>query len=208
MTGVEKELAAYLDLTPNHAKEPLLRPHLEESLKSQLMSDIPAMVSRLAELEPIITLEVGEYIDFLMEAKLAFQYGLWRGVVALVGVASEGFSDNLYKQIGRVKSVDGEEITRETIFGRDDYVPEQRKLAVLRLFGLISKESHENLTRIKKLRDLYIHPQPKGRDCGEDAREAMKLFRAVLKERFNSKYTIKKGKVVERQREDSSHGPL
>lgn len=202
MTKVE----TYIDLLPTHAKKQELRPQLENDLKDELVRAVPAMVSRLAELEPLITREVGEYINFLMEARSAFQFGLWRGVVALIGIAAENFTDSLFSQIMVVKSVAGEEIAKDKLFGRDGYVPEQRKLEVLRLFGLVNKSSYEKLVRIKKLRDLYVHPQPKGRDSGQDARQVMELFRAVLKERFDAKYTIKHGKIVERQADTSNSG--
>ena len=60
------------------------------------------MVSRLAEVDPIITLEVGAYIDFMREAVDAVQFGLWRAVVALIGIAAESFTDTLYNQVNNV----------------------------------------------------------------------------------------------------------
>lgn len=204
MSEVEKRPFAYIDLRPTHAKNEKLRPQLENRLRDELVKTVPAMVARLAELEPLITREVGEYTNFLMEAQSAFQFGLWRGVVALIGIAAENFTDSLYNQITRVKSATGEEIAKDELFGRDDYMPEQRKLAVLRLFGLLDKSSYNKLVRIKKLRDLYVHPQPKDQDSGQDAREVMTLFRAVLKERFDAKYTISQGEIVERQTHTSN----
>lgn len=199
MAEGDKEVSTYIDFTPTHAQSEYLRPQLEKLLRADLEKAVPAMVSRLAELEPLITQEVGEYSDFMLEATWAFAYGLWRGVVALIGIAAEGFTASLYNQIKRVRSAVGEEVEKEKLFGRDDYLPEQRKLAVLCLYGLVNKDAYGKLVRIKKLRDLYVHPQPKGRDAGQDAREAMTLFRAVLRERFEAKYTIKEGKIVERQ---------
>lgn len=199
MAKADNKRLTYIDFTPIHAKDEKLRPQLEESLKEQLVNDVPAMVSRLAKLEQLITVELDEYTDLLVEARLAFQYGLWRGVVALIGITAEKFTDSIYSQIKQVRSLDGEEIDKKRIFGDDAHVPEKRKLEILRFFGLITSPSFDKLIKIKKLRDKYVHPPSEELDVERDARKAMTLFQAVLKERFDAKYTIKKGKIVERE---------
>ncbi len=199
MAKGEKEILTYINFEPTHARSAELRPKLEEEIKGELIRNVPAMVSRIAELEPLITQEIAEYADFLMESERAFAYGLWRGVIALIGITAESFIGNLYNQITKVRSPTGEEISKEKLFGTDDRVSKQRKLDVLRLFGLINKKSYDKLVRINKLRDLYVHPKSKAQNPEQDAREVIKLFRALLKERFDTKYTIKEGKIVERQ---------
>lgn len=195
-TGI---MSVFVDFTPTHAKDERLRPRFENDLKDKLAQGIPAMVSRLAELDPIMTAEVGEYVDFMMEASEAFMYGHWRSVVALVGVAVEGFTDGLYSRLGRIVSKTGKEVSRKELFGDDERLPENRKLAILHFFGVITPTTYDALTKIKRLRDQYVHPPRKARDVGADAREAMRLFRAILKERFDRDYTVKAGKVVRRQ---------
>ena len=200
----DKGVLTYINLEPTHAKDPRLRPKLEEDIKTELTTGVPEMVSRLAKLEPLISHEVGEYADFIMEADRAFMHGLWRGVIALVGIAAEGFTDSLYGQITHVRSATGEEIAKEKLFGRDDYMPRQRTLEVLRLFGLIDNGTYDKLVRIRKLRDMYVHPQVNGHDSERDAQECMTLFRVVLKERFDARYTIRQGKIVPRQEPDGT----
>ncbi len=194
----DKLVSGFIDLIPNHAKNEMLRPQYESELKEQLVNNVPQMVSRLAELDPIITLEVGEYIDFMREAVDAFQFGLWRAVVALIGIAAESFTDTLYSRSKNVTSTSGVSISKEKLFGRDDYMPEERKLAVLFVFGIILSDDYERLRRIKRLRDQYVHPRGKAPDVEKDAREVIRLFRSVIKDRFERVYTIKKGKIVKR----------
>ena len=196
MAEGKKEFLTYINLEPTHARSAELRSKLEEDIKDQLINDVPVMVSRLAELEPLITREVGEYAYFIMEAERAFMYGLWRGVVALVGITAERFTDTPYNQVKKVSSATGEEIAKDKLFGKN--VSKQRKLSILRLFGLISKNNYDKLVRINKLRDLYVHPESNIGDPEQDAREVVTLFRTVLKERFDTKYTIRQGKIVER----------
>ncbi len=191
-------ISAFIDLEPNWAKDERLRLQYEEELKKRLTSDVPQMISRLAEIDAIITLEVGEYIYFMKEAVEAFQFGLWRAVVALIGIASESFTDTLYSQVKDVKSTSGVNISKEKLFGRDDYMPEERKLAILFIFSIILSEDYERLRRIKKLRDKYVHPKGKTSSVEQDAREAIRLFRSIIKERFDRIYTIKEGNIVKR----------
>jgi hypothetical protein len=194
----DKLVSGFIDFIPNQAKDKRFRPQYELELRERLNNDVPQMVSRLAELDAIITLEVGEYIDFMREAVDAFQFGLWRAVVALIGIASENFTDTLYSQFRIVKSSSGVSISKEKLFGRDDYMPEERKLAILFTFGVILAEDYKKLQRIKKLRDQYVHPKAGTPDVEKDAREVIGLFRSVIKERFERVYTIKEGKIVKR----------
>ncbi|MBI2328266.1 MAG: hypothetical protein HYU85_01220 [Chloroflexi bacterium] len=194
----DKLLSAFIDFIPNEARNEMLRPQYESELKERLINDVPNMVSRLAELDPIITIEVGEYIDFMREAVDAFQFGLWRAVVALIGIAAESFTDTLYSEFKNVTSTSGVSMTKEKLFGRDDYIPEERKLAVLFTFGTISSNDYERLRKIKNLRDRYVHPKEKAPSVEKDAREVIRLFRSVIKERFDRIYTIKEGKIVKR----------
>jgi hypothetical protein len=134
------------------------------------------MVTRLAELEPIITPEVGEYIDFMREAVDAYQLGLWRAVVALIGIATENFTDTLYEGVKNVRSSTGTTISKEKLFGREDYMPEERKLAVLHTFGIIQQDDYDRLRKIKKLRDKYVHPKGETPEVEKDAREIIRIF--------------------------------
>jgi hypothetical protein len=192
-------ISTFIDLEPNWAKHEKLRLQYEEELKKRLTSGVPQMISRLAELDPIITLEVGEYISFMREAVEAFQFGLWRAVVALIGIASESFTDTLYSQVKDVKSISGVSIPKDKLFGRDDYMPEERKLAVLYILGFILSKDYDRLRRIKKLRDKYVHPKGEALNVEKDAREVIRLFRSVIKERFDRLYTIREGKIVKRE---------
>ena len=194
----DRLISTFIDFEPNHARDERLCPQYEAGLKEQLVHNVPQMVSRLTEVDPIITLEVGAYIDFMREAVDAFQFGLWRAVVALIGIAAESFTDTLYNQVNNVKSSSGVNIPKEKLFGRDDYMPEERKLAVLFTFGIILSEDYEKLRTIKKLRDQYVHPSKKTLDVEKDTREILRLFRSVIKERFDRVYTVKQGKIVKR----------
>lgn len=190
----------YINLAPRWAKDPQLRSHLEDVLRQATLQEIPKMVSRLAEIEPLITIEMGEYSGLVSEADRAFQHGLWYAVVALNGVAAETFSNHLYDQIVSITSPTGKQEKKDIILGDSERgVPEQRKLAILKFFDLITPASYDKLLKMKKLRDIYAHGAVEGRDIGKDARYAMRLFRGVLKERFEARHTIKDGKIVERQ---------
>jgi hypothetical protein len=192
-------VSAFIDLEPNWAKDEKLRHKHEEELKEQLIHDVPQMISRFAEIDAIITLEVGDYIDFMREAVDAYKFGLWRAVVALIGIAAESFTDTLYIQVKDVQSTSGVSMSKEILFGRDDYMPEERKLAVLCTFGIILSEDYERLRKIKRLRDKYVHPKEKAPNVENDARNIIKLFRSVIKDRFERVYTIKQGKIVKRE---------
>ena len=89
-------------------------------------------------------------------------------------------------------------MSKEKLFGRDDYMPEERKLAVLFTFGIILQDDYERLRKIKNLRDRYVHPKEKAPNVEKDAREVIRLFRSVIKERFDRIYIVKEGKIVKR----------
>ena len=195
-----KQITTFIDFEPNWAKDENLRRKYKEELQKRLLQEIPNMVTRIAEIEPIITIEVGEYINFLREAKEAYQFGLWRAAIALVGIASESFTDILYSANTGIKTTSGEMINKEALFGRDDYLPEKRKLTVLYTYGIILKQDYEKLLKIKKIRDKYVHPKEKTIDVQKDASEIIKLFYSVIKGRFEREYTIKQGKIVKREK--------
>ena len=69
----------FVEVKSNWARSEKLRPQLVEQLQQRLLEEVPKMVSRLGELEPIITHEVGEYIGFMQEAQDAFQFRLLAG---------------------------------------------------------------------------------------------------------------------------------
>jgi len=192
-------VSAFIDLEPNWAKDKKLRLKYEEELKERLTSGVPQMISRLAEIDAIITLEVGGYVDFMREAVDAFQFGLWRAVVAPIGIAAESFTDTLYSQVKDVNSTSGVSMSKEKLFGRDDYMPEERRLAVLYTFGIILPEDYERLRIIKKLRDKYVHPKEKAPNVEKDVRKVTGLFRSVIKDRFGRVYAIKQGEIVKRK---------
>lgn len=186
----------YIDFEPNLAKTPEGSKWLEQELKDRCVAEVPSMISRMAELDEIMTTDLGDYVDFFAEARQAFLQGLWRSVVALIGIAAESFRSDLYAQIRYVGSASGKEVPKENIFGREDALSEKRKLEILKLFGVITPASHDKLSKIKKLRDRYVHPSQEDRDIGGDARKIMKLFQKVLTERFDARYTIREGKIV------------
>ncbi len=190
----------FIDLESNMARNKFLRPQMEEELKSEINAEIPDMVSRLAELEPIFTADVGDFTSIIREATKAYMYKHWRSVVVLIGVTSEAFIDDLYSRHDKLGSASGYYATKKELFGEDDRVSYKRKLAILRFFGLLTKSNCTKLSRIKKLRDAHAHPRKEERDEHKDAKEAMRLFRACLKERFNAEYAIEEGRVVRRQK--------
>ena len=181
-----------IDFMPTHAKDKRFRPDLENSMKEKLIQDVPEMVSRLAKLEPLITFEVE--IDFKLEAMDAFQHGLWRAVIALVGVVTESFTERLYAKLPSIVLADGTQISKSELLGDRPFV--QSKLAILRLLGIIEPSHYRKLVQIWKLRGKYVHPPKKPRNAERDALTAMRLLRSVLKERFDKDYTIRQGEIV------------
>jgi len=193
--GESKDGTTWLvNFLPNHAKDKRFRSGLENTLKEELIQDVPEMVSRLAKLDQIITCEVE--IDFTREAMRAFQFGLWRAVIALVGVVSESLIEKLFSQITTIKLADEKVIQKNELLGERPTV--QSKLAFLRLSGIIEENHYRKLLKIWKLRSDYVHPPKKSRDAEKDSFEVMQMLCSVLKERFDKEYTIKQGKIVKK----------
>ncbi len=182
-------------LIPTHAKDEQLRQQFESELKAELVQEVPTMVMRLAKLEPLIALEVEVW--FLDEALKAFQYGLWRAVIGLVGIVAESLTESLYAKLTSIQLTNGKQMSKAELLG--DRPSQQSKLAVLFLSGQVESTHYKKLVQIKKLRDLYVHPPKKARNAEQDALTAMRLLQSVLKERFDKVYTFKQGKIVERQ---------
>lgn len=189
-------ISTYIDFEPNHAKDKLLRPQYEAQLREELINGVSKMVDRTAELEYILTLEIGTYIDFWREAREAYISGLWRAVIALNGIAAESFTDTLYAKVKNVKAPSGVSLSKTTLFGDENHMPEDRKLAVLYLLNFIEKEDYDKLKNIKSIRDKYVHPNGKPTDVEADAKEINRLFQSIIKDRFDRVYTIKEGKIV------------
>lgn len=188
------EIIGLLDIRPSNARDPETRSEIENELKQELMEDVPAMVTRLARLEDIFATDVEG--AFLCEAVEAFQYGLWRAVIGLVGIVAERLVDDLYARLKPLTSRDGKQISKTELLGQRPL--ERSKLAILCVSGVIKSAHYDKLVRIKKLRDLYVHPRKKGRSAEKDALTAMRLLGRVLKERFDEVYIIKEGKIVKR----------
>lgn len=64
-----------IDFEPNLVKTPEGRRFLEKDLESRCADEAVRIVSRLAELDQILTTELGEYFDFMAEARQAFCMG-------------------------------------------------------------------------------------------------------------------------------------
>ncbi len=190
---------AFIDLESNLLANPWMRQQAEEGLKKQLIAEVPEMVSRKAELAALITLDVGDYLEFMQEAELAYQFALWRSVVTLIGVAAENLTDNLYANIDQINSLSGVKTAKKKIFGDDSRLDEKRKIAILLFFGIITKMNHDDLLAITALRNKYAHGNIKDQDIEQDARKVMPLFRKVLNERFDSKNTVVDGVITPRQ---------
>ena len=194
MTYVGMDVTGIMDFMPSNAKNSVMRLQLEDSLKQKLIQEIPAMVERVAMLENLITLEVE--VNFMMEAREAFQYGLWRAAIGLIGIVAEKFTDGLYTQLKSVVPRDGKQISKAELLG--ERPSERSKLAILYVSGIISQAHYDKLVKIKELRNLYVHPQKKVRNAERDALTTTRLLRSVLQERFDKDYTIKQGKIVKR----------
>ena len=194
---MEDPVEAFIDFEVNLAR--IRRPQYEAELRGQLIAGIPQMADREAELEPILTLEVGTYIDFMREAREAFKFGLWRAVTALIGIAAESFTDTLFEKIKTVRSQAGVSVSKKELFGDGEHISENRKMAVLFLFGVIEGQDRDKLVAIKKLRDKYVHPRAQEPTVEADAREMMRLFQSVIRDRFEREYAISNGQIVKRE---------
>ena len=194
MTYEDMDVTVIMDFMPSNAKNPVMRLQLEDGLKQKLIQEIPAMMERVAMLENLITLEVE--VDFMFEAREAFQYGLWRAAIGLIGIVAERLTDGLYTQLKTVISRDGKQISKTELLG--ERPSERSKLAALYVSGIISQAHYDKLVKIKKLRDFYVHPQKKVRNAERDALTTTRLLRSILQERFDKDYIIKQGKIVRR----------
>ncbi len=170
----------YLD--PGLPKEEPLRTVISNGVKANLEALHPMILSRLQELGPMATDELGPYADFMLEARTAFLYGLWRSTIALTGVAADSFVDEIYEQVKAITGPTGTKLDTSAVLGKSP--PQKTKIQILRLQDLITAGGVDKLLKIKKLRDRYVHADTAGSDIGHDAREAMTLFTSVLIERY------------------------
>lgn len=194
--------SVYIDLESNSAQDPISRVHLTEELRKELDALAPEMIERLGELSALIVVDEGDFWDLLPEMKRAYQFGLWRSVVALVRIGAERFTDVLYDQIGLVNTPSGKRSRKEALFG--ERVTEQRKLVVLEAFGLITEKAGKDLDLIRRLRNRYVHEVPPIQQAEKDAQQAMKTFWSLLSERFDSKFTIARGRIVPKEQAEAN----
>ena len=168
------------DVTPELAKDKRKHKELQNSIRRDLEKQVPYIIERLAETRSFLIPEGIEYSDLLVEASSAYSMGYWRSVIALIGVAGESFTDDIYHTIDYIISSENTRMTRQELFGEDTNIRERNKRAALLFCRKIEKPIYNKLCRIKTLRDSYVHPKKKAHDMHSDAKEALNTFIEIM----------------------------
>jgi len=168
------------DITSEWAKDVNKHEELSNDIRQKLEKQIPSMIERIAETRPYLIPEYLEYSNLLVEAKSAYSFGFWRAVIALIGVAGESFTDRLYQTVNHVTSIENIQMKRQELFGNDEYVRGNNKIAALLFCNIIEKPIYTKLCRIKKLRDSYVHPTKRVHDVHSEAKETLNTFIEIM----------------------------
>jgi hypothetical protein len=140
------------------AKDSKFHGKLRSELKEKFEKYLPKLIEHLSETKAFLCPAGEEFTTLLKEAQNAYGAGYWRSVIALIGVASESYTEKLYLTIDKITSTNKVDLTRIELFGKDENVRENSKLGALLLCGKIDRPIFTKLSRIKKLRDSCVHP--------------------------------------------------
>lgn len=181
----------FFNFTKNALQHDFAREQIRQSLSDKLQKQVPDILSRMEDMHPFVTTELGEYVDIIGEARTSYELGLYVAAVTLAGVAAERFSSELYSRIKIQRGQD--EMAVSQVFG--DTPSQYRRIEILYAFGVISQSIRAKLQRIREIRNSYVHPKGNHRSS-EDALETLNVFFEILQERFEEKYTFRDGMIV------------
>lgn len=169
----------HIDLRANTLHIPQVREHAEKSLKEALFAAVPQIINLQSELPTFMVKEYGTYSDLMTEARTCYEFGFFYAAVSLLCVAAEKYAMELCsKKKGS----------------------QEKRLVLLEKSKIIIPKHHDNLKKISRTRDKYLHPgKIEEKDAKKDALEAISLFTEIIQERFNERYKIREGIIYERR---------
>ncbi len=173
-----KKDTLHIDLRPNTLHIPEIRKQAEDHLLKSLTAAVPAIIERQRKLPPFMIREYGAFSSLMDEARHCYEYGFVYASVSLMCIAAEKFTMELSNKNK----------------GNQD-----KRLMYLKQQGAITSNHYENLHKISRMRDKYMHPKKiEERDAETDALEAIRLFNQVIQERFHEKYEVRDGVIFEK----------
>ncbi|EKD26023.1 MAG: hypothetical protein ACD_79C01402G0003 [uncultured bacterium] len=116
----------------------------------------------------------------LRNAKICYSLGNYLGTIALCGVVSEMISI-LFYEISPL-TINGQSITKdqeEKIFGREfENLGQERRVAVLNAYNIISKELEGHFNKIRNIRKKYLHFYSK--DHNDISKDALQAYESIF----------------------------
>lgn len=184
-----EKINAYIDSLSESFKHPIIGKESQEKFEKELLEkfsdNIPEMIGRYKSVGTFFTIEIGDYLGLLIEAKQTYVNGLYYSTVAMIGITAERFALDLSKGV----NIDVKRSLKK--HGQN----QEGRLKVLKLFNLIEQGTFQNLEHIRKIRNNYIHSKnsinPK-----EDSIIVLNKMIDVINIEFNSKYGINNGAIT------------
>ncbi len=183
------KVTAFIDSSSGLFNHPIVGEKSQKEFEIKLIEEYSQNMSNIIEryklVKPFLTLNLGEYLTLLNEAKRSYTLGLYYSTVSMVGITAERYtieiSENVDNQIVRALRKGG-----KNQFDR---------LRILKTFNIIDKEIFENLDCIRDIRNRYTHPSSIS-NPEKDSIEVLNKMIEVVNIEFNKKYIIKNGKIT------------
>ncbi len=153
---------------------------LKADMIQKCKDDIDIKIKRLIEIPDFIVL-ADQFHEQLSECLETYQDGSFRSTIALSGMIAEIITSGLIQEAniyvnGRLLSPDQKKILLD--------LSQYKKIEVLKAFKIITPEAVENLDKIRRLRNKYVHSSD-SLNPERDAREIMGLLVNILKRLYN-----------------------
>ncbi len=189
---MKKGIPIYIDTTSRALSvSKKVREQISNQIKNKLMNEIPEIIKREKNIRALMTDELGDYLMLLREAKEVYKLGYFHSAIAMVGIAVERFSIELESHLRF--EINGNPITQKNLIG--NHFNQYKRLRLLKKANLITQDAFDKLEKIRVIRNKYVHPKTETHP-EKDSIETLNLMITVLKSRFSSKYSIRKGKLV------------
>lgn len=189
---IEGAMKIHINTTPNIIKHPNIKNQIEKQLRDKFEKELPKILERMGEMPALLTCDVGFYSSLLEEATRCYEFGLYYATISLIGISAERFAIELSSQLNF--EINDVKISEKDLFRRRIQRQELR-LSLLEKSKIITPEIYKRLIEINSIRNKYIHPRDIG-DIKKDSLKILKLFVEILNLRFSDKFTIREGKIV------------
>jgi len=187
----------YGNIVSEYARDPEKYEELRMELSEKFNKKLPSIMRNLSETSPCISKDDEEFTSLLKEAIEAYSQSHWRAVIALIGVAGESFTNQMYEQISDFTSIKGVKMGRMDLLGKDEHVNERIKIAALRFCNEIDDSVYTQLLKIKDFRDHCVHPQRKKHQWHNEAKESLNSFIRITNWNSQKMYNNSKHKNIE-----------